>query len=75
MNNIEILKRAIQTDDSTVSASMYHDNLIWRIIALGANERCLPVLFVTSDRFVLFFVSIFGFNKDNLLLSDDYVVS
>jgi len=54
---------------------MYHDNLIWRIIALGANERCLPVLFVTSDRFVLFFVSIFGFNKDNLLLSDDYLVS
>jgi hypothetical protein len=51
LNNIEILKRAIQTDDSTVSASMYHDNLIWRIIALGANERCLPVLFVTSDSY------------------------
>jgi hypothetical protein len=30
---------------------MYHDNLIWRIIALGANERCLPVLFVTSDSY------------------------
>ncbi|WZZ49973.1 uncharacterized protein LOC106387310 [Brassica napus] len=51
LNNIEILKSAIQTDDSTVSASMYHDNLVWRIIALGANERCLPVLFVTSDSY------------------------
>ncbi|WZY92766.1 hypothetical protein YC2023_065095 [Brassica napus] len=32
--NIEILKSAIQTDDSTVSASMYHDNLVWRMIAV-----------------------------------------
>ncbi|GLT25926.1 hypothetical protein SLA2020_010240 [Shorea laevis] len=28
---------------------MYHDSLLWRIIALGANERCLPVILVTSD--------------------------
>ncbi|KAM7273556.1 hypothetical protein ACFE04_028220 [Oxalis oulophora] len=29
---------------------MYHDSLIWRIIALGANERCLPVILLTSNR-------------------------
>ncbi|WCJ37491.1 embryo defective 1381 [Euphorbia peplus] len=51
INNIEVLKNAILTDDSMVSASMYHDSLIWRIIALGANERCLPVLLVTSDSY------------------------
>ncbi|KAL9265906.1 hypothetical protein AKJ16_DCAP18925 [Drosera capensis] len=38
-------------DDSTVCASMYHDSLIWRIIALGANERCVPVILVTSDSY------------------------
>ncbi|XP_065874081.1 uncharacterized protein [Euphorbia lathyris] len=51
INNIEVLKNAILTDDSMVSGSMYHDSLIWRIIALGANERCLPVLLVTSDSY------------------------
>lgn len=75
LNNIEILKSAVQTDDSTVSASMYHDNLVWRIIALGANDRCLPVLFVTSDRLVQFFLCLFGFYKYKLLLSDDCLVS
>ena len=74
LNNIEILKSAIQTDDSTVSASMYHDNLVWRIIALGANERCLPVLFVTSDRLVLFFSCLFGVYKCKLLLFDCLVL-
>ncbi|KAI8008362.1 hypothetical protein LOK49_LG07G02633 [Camellia lanceoleosa] len=49
INNIEVLKHAVLTDDSTVSGSLYHDSLIWRIIALGANERCLPVILVTSD--------------------------
>ncbi|KAM7498353.1 hypothetical protein LguiA_022767 [Lonicera macranthoides] len=51
LNNIDVLKNAVLTDDSTVCASMYHDSLIWRIIALGANERCLPVLLVTSDSY------------------------
>lgn len=50
INNIEVLRKAILTDDSTVCGSMYHDSLIWRIIALGVNERCLPVILVTSDR-------------------------
>ncbi|CAL5342363.1 unnamed protein product [Camellia sinensis] len=49
INNIEVLKHAVLTDDSTVSGSLYHDCLIWRIIALGANERCLPIILVTSD--------------------------
>ncbi|OMO84716.1 hypothetical protein COLO4_21885 [Corchorus olitorius] len=51
INNIEILRNAILTDDSTVCGSMYHDSLIWRIIALGANERCLPVVLVTSNSY------------------------
>ncbi|KAM7272782.1 hypothetical protein ACFE04_028824 [Oxalis oulophora] len=41
--------RAVLTDNATVSPSMYHDSLIWRIIALGANERCLPVILLTSN--------------------------
>lgn len=27
------------------------ERLLWRIIALGANERCLPVILVTSDSY------------------------
>ena len=51
INNIEVLRHAVLGDgDSSVSAPMYHDSLIWRIIALGANEKSLPVIFVTSDR-------------------------
>ncbi|XP_062028151.1 uncharacterized protein LOC133744041 [Rosa rugosa] len=52
INNIEVLKNAILLDESSsVSGSMYHDSLIWRIIALGANERCLPLVLVTSDSY------------------------
>ncbi|KAI3702594.1 hypothetical protein L6452_28340 [Arctium lappa] len=51
INNIDVLKNAALVDDSSVSASMYHDSLIWRIIALGANEMCLPVILVTSDSY------------------------
>ncbi|KDP30810.1 hypothetical protein JCGZ_13753 [Jatropha curcas] len=51
INNIEVLKNAIITDNSMVSGTLYHDSLIWRIIALGANERCLPVMLVTSDSY------------------------
>ncbi|KAL6573455.1 hypothetical protein OROHE_001914 [Orobanche hederae] len=50
INNIELLKNAVSEDDRSICGSMYHDSLIWRIIALGANERCLPVVLVTSDR-------------------------
>lgn len=49
ISNIEILKNAVVDDDKTIDGSMYHDSLIWRVIALGANERCLPLLLVTSD--------------------------
>ncbi|XP_010522167.1 PREDICTED: uncharacterized protein LOC104800883 [Tarenaya hassleriana] len=51
INNIEVLKNGIRTDDSTISAPMYHDSLVWRIISLGVNERCLPIVFVTSDSY------------------------
>ncbi|XP_071727109.1 uncharacterized protein [Rutidosis leptorrhynchoides] len=51
LNNIDALKNAVLVDDLSVSASMYHDSLIWRLIALGANEMCLPVILVTSDSY------------------------
>ncbi|XP_073126799.1 uncharacterized protein [Henckelia pumila] len=51
INNIEVLKNAVVMDDSTICGSMYHDSLLWRIIALGANETCLPVLFLSSDSY------------------------
>ncbi|KAK7407673.1 hypothetical protein VNO78_09682 [Psophocarpus tetragonolobus] len=51
INNIEVLKHATVNDEVSVSGPLYHDSLIWRIIALGANERCLPVILVTSDSY------------------------
>ncbi|KAL1818068.1 hypothetical protein ACET3Z_020642 [Daucus carota] len=51
INNIDVLKNAELVDDTTVRASLYHDSLIWRIIALGANERILPVILLTSDSY------------------------
>ncbi|XP_031406498.1 uncharacterized protein LOC116215068 isoform X2 [Punica granatum] len=51
INNIEVLRNAILTDDLSINAPMYHDSLIWRIIALGANERIIPVILVTSDSY------------------------
>ncbi|XP_057754481.1 uncharacterized protein LOC130973824 [Arachis stenosperma] len=51
LNNIEVLKHATVNDDISVSGPLYHDSLIWRIIALGANERILPVILVTSDSY------------------------
>lgn len=50
INNIEVLRNAILTDDLSVNAPMYHDSLIWRITALGVNDSCIPVILVTSDR-------------------------
>ncbi|GAU38394.1 hypothetical protein TSUD_147620 [Trifolium subterraneum] len=50
INNIEVLKHATIDDEFSVSGPLYHDSLIWRIIALGANERSLPIILVTSDR-------------------------
>ncbi|KAL8153241.1 hypothetical protein V2J09_011001 [Rumex salicifolius] len=62
LNNIDVLRNAHLTDNSTVCASMYHDSLLWRIIALGANERCLPVILVTSDSYYSYRAFIdFGF--------------
>lgn len=62
INNIELLKRACLENDRTICGSMYHDSLIWRVIALGANERCLPVIFVTSDSYYSYRAFIdFGF--------------
>ncbi|ESW18100.1 hypothetical protein PHAVU_006G013000 [Phaseolus vulgaris] len=51
INNIEVLKHATVNDKLSVSGPLYHDSLIWRMIALGANERCLPVILVTSDSY------------------------
>lgn len=51
INNIDVLRKATLTDSSTISAAMYHDSLLWRIIALGVNERCLPVILITSDSY------------------------
>lgn len=49
INNIDVLQNAVLTDSTTVNASMYHDSFIWRTIPLRVNERCLPVILVTSD--------------------------
>ncbi|TKY49968.1 hypothetical protein E2542_SST27419 [Spatholobus suberectus] len=51
INNIEVLKHATVSDELSVSGPQYHDSLIWRIISLGANERTLPVILVTSDSY------------------------
>ncbi|XAR55322.1 hypothetical protein NMG60_11035366 [Bertholletia excelsa] len=62
INNVEVLKHAVLTDNSTVPGSVYHDSLIWRMIALGANERCLPIILVTSDSYYSYRASAdFGF--------------
>lgn len=62
INNIDVLKNAVLTDDTTVNAPMYHDSLIWRIISLCVNERCLPVILVTSDSYYSYQAFIdFGF--------------
>lgn len=54
INNVEVLKHATLNDELSVSGPLYHDILIWRIIALGVNVRSLPVILVTSDRYVPF---------------------
>lgn len=51
INNIDVLRNAILVDDSFVCASQYHDSLLFRIIALGARQQCLPVILVTSDSY------------------------
>lgn len=67
INNIEILRNAT-TDDSTVSASMYHDSFLWRLIALGINERSLPTIFVTSDSYYSYRVT-FDFGHPEIFIS------
>ncbi|KAK3129191.1 hypothetical protein QOZ80_6BG0473350 [Eleusine coracana subsp. coracana] len=49
LNNVDVLRNASCEDETMVPASMYHDSFIWRVIALGANERCLPVFISSSD--------------------------
>jgi hypothetical protein len=49
LNNVDVLRKAICEDETMVPAAMYHDSFIWRVIALGANEQCLPVIMSTSD--------------------------
>lgn len=49
LNNVDALRKAICEDDTMVPAAVYHDSFIWRVIALGANEQCLPVIMSTSD--------------------------
>ncbi|KAK7259227.1 hypothetical protein RIF29_24828 [Crotalaria pallida] len=49
INNIEVLKHAAAATVNEVGGPLYHDSLIWRIVALGANVPCLPVILVTSD--------------------------
>ncbi|CAN6476391.1 unnamed protein product [Victoria cruziana] len=49
VNNIDILRKANLADCPMVPAALYHDSLLWRLIALGVNERFLPVILVTSD--------------------------
>ncbi|KAG4909465.1 uncharacterized protein LOC114403105 [Glycine soja] len=51
INNIEVLKHAAENDESSVSGPLYHDSLVWRIMALGADKLCLPVILVTSDSY------------------------
>ncbi|KAL6838978.1 hypothetical protein ACP4OV_031205 [Aristida adscensionis] len=49
LSNVDVLRKAICEDETMVPAAMYHDSFIWRVIALGANEQCLPVIISTSD--------------------------
>ncbi|RLM84396.1 uncharacterized protein C2845_PM04G16330 [Panicum miliaceum] len=49
LNNVDVLRKATCEDETMVPAAMYHDSFIWRVIALGANEQCLPVILSASD--------------------------
>ncbi|KAF3791297.1 hypothetical protein EJ110_NYTH14565 [Nymphaea thermarum] len=50
MNNIDVLRKAnLAGSCPMVPAALYHDSLLWRLIALGVNERFLPIMLVTSD--------------------------
>ncbi|XP_035816536.1 uncharacterized protein [Zea mays] len=57
LNNVDVLRKAICEDETMVPAAMYHDSFIWRVIALGANEKCLPVIMSTSDGFTGYGIS------------------
>ncbi|PKU77220.1 uncharacterized protein LOC110107644 [Dendrobium catenatum] len=62
INNIDVLRRTVITDDSAVPAAMYHDSLIWRVVEMGVNDKCLPVIFITSDSYYSYQAFIdFGF--------------
>ncbi|PKA52815.1 hypothetical protein AXF42_Ash001796 [Apostasia shenzhenica] len=72
INNIDVLRRSFAKDDSTVPAAMYHDSLIWRVIELGVNDRCLPIFLVTSDSYYSYLAFMdFGF-KDVFISRETY---
>ncbi|KAK9133203.1 hypothetical protein Scep_012731 [Stephania cephalantha] len=69
INNIDILRNAILTDDdSMVSASMFHDSFLWRLVALGANERSFPIILVTSDSYYSYQIT-FDFGYPEIFIS------
>eukprot|EP01018_Ginkgo_biloba_P012298 Gb_07249 [translate_table: standard] len=53
INNFDILRKTVKdsSNDPIVNAAMYHDSLLLRLVSLGINERCLPIIFVTSDSY------------------------
>ncbi|KAF8409626.1 hypothetical protein HHK36_005704 [Tetracentron sinense] len=73
INNIDVLRNAMLTDDSTVSASMYHDSLLWRLISLGVNENCLPVILLTSDSYYSY-RAFMDFGFPDIFISREWMV-
>ncbi|KAH9317394.1 hypothetical protein KI387_019163, partial [Taxus chinensis] len=53
INNFDMLRKAVtdSSGDPIVDAALYHDSLLLRLVALGLNDRCIPVIFVTSDSY------------------------
>ncbi|XP_057852949.2 uncharacterized protein LOC131063178 isoform X2 [Cryptomeria japonica] len=53
INNFDMLRKAFRDSsaDPIVDAAMYHDSLLLRLVSLGLNDRCIPVIFVTSDSY------------------------
>ncbi|KAG0464436.1 hypothetical protein HPP92_020055 [Vanilla planifolia] len=72
INNIDVLRRAVITDDLSVPAAMYHDSLIWRVVELGVNDRCLPIFLITSDSYYSYQAFMdFGF-RDIFIFRETY---
>ncbi|KAK1269362.1 hypothetical protein QJS04_geneDACA013752 [Acorus gramineus] len=73
IDNIEVLRKATSMDESMVPAGMYHDSLLWRLVNLGMNETCLPVIFITSDSYYSYqaFVD-FGNHQDVFISRENF---